>query len=146
MTQGQHQARPTDAHAEACLARVRAIALSFPQAAERLSHGAPTFYTRKVFAVFGGALKGDHHTPVARNALLFLPDESEREALVQEERFFVPAYYGPAGWLGLSFHGVGDRAADDVDWEEVAELMEMSYRLTAPVTLVRELDASGRSG
>lgn len=140
MTQGQDQARSADAGA--CLARVRAIALSFPQAAEKLSHGAPTFYTRKVFAVFGGSLKGDHYAPVARNALLFLPDESEREAVVQDERFFVPAYYGPTGWLGLSFHRVG--GLDRVDWGEVAELVEMSYRLTAPATLVRELD--GRDG
>ena len=100
MTQGQHPPRP--AHAEACLTRVRAIALSFPQAMEKLSHGASTFYTHKVFAVFGGSLKGDHYAPLARNALLFLPDGAERETLVQEGRFFVPAYYGPAGWPSWS--------------------------------------------
>lgn len=121
------------------LARVREIALSFPGAAERLSHGRPNFFTRKVFAVFGGALKGDHYAPLARHSLLFLPDSSEREALGQDERFFVPAYYGPLGWLGLSFHVVG--GVDQVDWDEVAELVEMSYRLTAPVTLVRALDS-----
>lgn len=131
--------RDVDADAEKCLGRVRTICLTFPGAAEKVSHGAPTFYTRKVFAVLGGSLKGDHYAPVARNALLFLPDQSEREALVQDDRFFVPAYLGPAGWLGLSFHRVGD--VDRVDWDEVAELVEMSYRLTAPATLVRELDA-----
>lgn len=121
------------------LARVREICLSLPGAAEKLSHGRPNFFTRKVFAVFGGSLKGDHYAPAARHSLLFLPDASEREALVQDERFFVPAYYGPSGWLGLSFHLVGD--VGRVDWDEVAELVEMSYRLTAPVTLVRELDS-----
>lgn len=127
------------------LVRLRAICLSFPGAAEKLSHGRPNFYTRKVFAVFGGSLKGDHYSPVARHSLLFLPDASEREALVQDEtRFFVPAYYGPSGWLGLSFHLVG--GFDRVDWVEVAELVEMSYRLTAPVTLVRELDAKSAPG
>ncbi|QFG69979.1 MmcQ/YjbR family DNA-binding protein [Ornithinimicrobium pratense] len=145
MTEG---ATPTwsadaDAHAQKCLRRVRGICLPFPGAAEKVSHGSPTFYTRKVFAVFGGSLKGDHDAPVARNALLFLPDESEREALVQDDCFFVPAYLGPAGWLGLSFHRVGD--VDRVDWDEVAELVEMSYRLTAPVTLIRELDGQAGS-
>lgn len=123
------------------LTRVRRVCLALPGADEKLSHGAPSFFTRKVFAVFGGALKGDHYAPLARHSLLFLPDASGREALVQDGRFFVPAYYGPAGWLGLSFHGV---PVDAVDWVEVAELVEMSYRLTAPATLVRELDA--RSG
>lgn len=128
---------PDDPH----LARVREVCLALPGADEKLSHGAPSFFTRKVFAVFGGALKGDHYAPVARHSLLLLPDSSEREALVRDGRFFVPAYYGPSGWLGLTFHGV---PVDEVDWGEVTELVEMSYRLTAPPTLVRELDA--RSG
>lgn len=127
----------TDPH----LARVREICLALPGAEEKRSHGSPTFFTRKVFAVFGGSLKGDHYSPVARNALLFLPDASEREALIEDERCFVPAYVGPSGWLGLSFHVIG--GVEQVDWEEVGELIEMSYRLTAPVSLVRELDERG---
>ena len=89
------------------LARVREICLAFPGADEKISHGRPNFFTRKVFATFGGSLKGDHYSPIARNALLFLPDASEREALLERESFFVPAYFGPSGWLGLSFHLVG---------------------------------------
>lgn len=137
-----HPARVADDHPH--LVEVRRIALALPGAQEKRSHGAPTFFTRKTFAVFGGSLKGDHYAPVARNALLFLPDASEREALVQDERFFVPAYVGPSGWLGLSFHLGG--GVEEVDWQEVAELVEMSYRLTAPVTLVRELDARPDGG
>lgn len=121
------------------LVRVRELCLSLPGAAERRSHGRPNFFTRKVFAIFGGSLKGDHYAPVARHSLLFLPDACEREALVGDDRFFVPAYVGASGWLGLSFHLIG--GVDEVDWVEVAELVEMSYRLTAPSTLVRELDA-----
>ena len=44
-----------------------------------------------------------------------------------------------SGWLGLSFHVVG--RVDRVDWDEVAELVDASYRLTAPAGLVEELDA-----
>jgi hypothetical protein len=125
--------------ADPVLARVREICLALPGADEKVSHGRPNFFTRKVFAVYGGSLKGDHYAPVAREALLFLPDASDREALLDDERFFVPAYYGPAGWLGLSFHVIG--SFERIDWSEVAELVDASYRLTAPKTLVRELDS-----
>ncbi|HZK05324.1 MAG TPA: hypothetical protein VFC82_05670 [Actinomycetaceae bacterium] len=48
-------------------------------------------------------------------ACQFLPDASEREALVQDEsRYFVPAYRGVRGWLGLSFHLIGE--VNRVDW------------------------------
>ncbi|USQ80013.1 MmcQ/YjbR family DNA-binding protein [Ornithinimicrobium faecis] len=136
MSEDPHPSKVDDADPH--LARVRALCLALPDAAEKRSHGSPTFFTRKVFATFGGSRKGDHYSPIARHALLFLPDASEREALVEDERFFVPAYVGPSGWLGLSFHLVG--GVDQVDWEEVGELIEMSYRLTAPASLVRELD------
>lgn len=126
--------RTSDGHLE----RVRSICLALPGAAEKVAHGRPNFFTTKVFAVFGGSLKGDHLAPVARRALLFLPDAAEREALVTDERFFVPAYVGPSGWLGLTFH---DHDVAEVDWGEVAELVDMSYRNTAPARLVRELDA-----
>jgi hypothetical protein len=121
------------------LARVREICLALPGAAEKESHGRPNFFTRKVFAIYGGSLKGDHFAPLARKALLFLPDAAEREALLEDVRFFVPAYVGTTGWLGLTFHGLA--GADDVDWSEVAELVDASYRLTASKTLVRELDS-----
>lgn len=122
------------------LSRVREICLALPGAQEKESHGRPTFFTTKVFATYGGSLRGDHYAPVARLSLLFLPDASEREALVDDGRFFVPAYVGPSGWLGLSFHGT---LPSDVDWQEVAELVEMSYRLTAPARWVKELDRRG---
>ena len=57
-------------------------------------------------------------------------------ALAQDSRFFTPAYWGPFGWLGLDLSG-------NVDWEEVTELVEESYRNTAPKKLVAELEASG---
>ena len=44
-----------------------------------------------------------------------------------------PPIYGPYGWIGLNF-----RAAE-VDWDEVADLVEESYRNTAPARLVRLL-------
>ncbi len=116
------------------LAQVRAICLAFPEAAERISHGHPNFFTKKVFAVFGGIVKGDHAADTFSQSMLFLPDPPEREALLGDERFFVPAYYGPSGWLGVNLRL-------DPDWTEVAELADMSYRNTAAKRLIALLDA-----
>ena len=56
----------------------------------------------------------------------------------QTTRFFEPAYLGPYGWLGLDLARAGSVAR--VAWDEVAELVDASYRLTAPARLVRLLD------
>jgi phosphoribosylglycinamide formyltransferase-1 len=45
------------------------------------------------------------------------------------EKFYMPAYIGSRGWVGLRLdHG-------SIDWEEVTELIKGSYLLTAPKTL-----------
>ena len=122
------------------LHRLRRIALALPGAEEKVSHGRPTFFTRKVFAIFGGVVKGDHHSSMLARSVLFLPAADEREALLADGRFVVPAYEGAYGWLCLPLDGAGVNGPD-TDWVEVAELVEDSFRATAPVTLVRALDA-----
>lgn len=115
------------------LARLRDIALRLPDAAEKVSHGHPAFFTTKVFAYYGGSEKiGDGWTR-HESALLVLTDASERPALVDDPRCFVPMYLGPSGWIGLDLDG-------STDWVEVAELVESSYRLTAGVRRVQRLD------
>jgi predicted DNA-binding protein (MmcQ/YjbR family) len=49
------------------------------------------------------------------------------------ERFFVPPYVGPSGWVGVYLDGAPD-------WEELAELLRDAYRLAAPKRLTRLLD------
>ncbi|MBM6400081.1 MmcQ/YjbR family DNA-binding protein [Phycicoccus sonneratiae] len=127
-----HPARFDDA--DPLLARVRDLALALPGADEKVSHGRPTFFTRKVFAIFGGVVKGDHGSDALRQALVFLPDADERPALLEDPRMVVPGYEGAYGWLALDLRG-------DTDWTEVAELVESSFRATAPARLVAELDA-----
>ena len=117
--------------ADPILGRVREIALALPDATEVVAHGRPTFRCGKMFANYGGGLKGGKVR--YDQSILFIPDESEKPALEEDPRFFVPAYYGPYGWIGLNF-----RAAE-VDWQEVADLVEQSYRNTAPVRLVKQL-------
>lgn len=118
------------------LTRLREICLSLPDAAEKVSHGRPNWYTTKVFASFGGSLKGDHQGALLDRALIFLPDPEDALALDYDPRIHVPAYVGLHGWRALPLDGPGV-----VDWDEVAELVEASYRQLAGVRRVARLDA-----
>ncbi|MEO3757151.1 MmcQ/YjbR family DNA-binding protein [Mycobacterium sp. B14F4] len=131
------------------LGRVREIALAFPQAYEKVSHGRPAFFVTKMFVMYGGSVR-----PPAKGDYLQYPqsivvkvDASDRAALAKDPRFFFPAYLGPSGWLGLDLGArrTGDRDVDrdvdwDVDWDEVGELVDASFRLTAPKKLISQLD------
>ena len=118
------------------LAKVREIALRFPQADEKTSHGRPAFYTKKVFAYYGGAVRrGDGDWVQHPRSIMVLLDTDERAALLAEPRTFAPAYYGPSGWIGLDL-------SLDSDFAEVAELLDSSFRNTAAAHLVAELDAA----
>jgi hypothetical protein len=117
------------------LARVRELASALPGAAEKVSHGRPAFFTTKVFAYYGGSLKVDGAWVEHPHAVIIQPDPADRRALVDDDRVFVPAYLGPSGWLGVDVDGAG------LDWTEIAELIDASFRLTAPSRLVAELDA-----
>ena len=61
------------------------------------------------------------------------PGESARLAEEHPERFFVPAYLGSRGWVGLRL--------DDPkpDWDEVERLVVEAYRLVAPKRLQAQL-------
>ena len=121
------------------LARLRDVALGLPGADAKVSHGRPAFFTTKVFAYYGGSQRIEGEWVAHDCAVLVQPDPAERLALLDDPRVWVPAYLGPAGWLGLDLPP--DPAA--VDWVEVGELLDASYRLTAPARLVRELEAGG---
>lgn len=116
------------------LTELRGIALGFPEAFEKISHGRPVFCAPKMFAVYGSSAKPDGVMVPYPHALLVKVDESERHALERDRRFFYPMYLGPSGWLGLDF------AAAPVDWDEVGELVDASFRLTAAPRLIRLLD------
>lgn len=115
------------------LSRVRHLTLCMPGAAEKISHGRPAFYTVKVFAYYGGSVKVDGVYVQHPQSIMVLPDRDELAALVEDPRCYVPAYLGAYGWVGFD---IGDR-----DWAEVAELIDASYRNTAPRRRVAELDA-----
>jgi hypothetical protein len=53
----------------------------------------------------------------------------------EPKRFYLPAYIGPRGWFGLRL----DRKA--IDWAEVRNLVQLSYCLVAPKTLVKVVES-----
>ncbi|MCW2653920.1 MAG: Phosphoribosylglycinamide formyltransferase [Mycobacterium sp.] len=119
------------------LAELRRIALGFPAAFEKVSWGRPVFCAPKIFAMYGGNARTDTPGEMAAfpYSMLVKVEEADRDALEQDSRFFYPAYMGPHGWLGLDF------TAGSVDWDEVRELVDASYRLVAPRRLIKQLDA-----
>ena len=116
------------------LARVRAIALGLPEAQEKVSHGRPAFFTTKVFAYYGGALKVDGTWVQHAQSVVLQAPPDERAALRERANCYVPGYLGPSGWTGLDL-------TEDTDWQELVELIEIAYRETAPKRLVRALDS-----
>ena len=122
------------------LARVRQVCLAFPDATEKVAHGRPTFRSQKVFVVYGGGTKGSASTRQQYDhSLLLLPDAGERPALEEDPHYFLPAYYGPYGWIGWNLTCDG-AAPDEVDWGEVFELVHASYRGLSSPDQVRRLD------
>jgi hypothetical protein len=111
-----------------CLADLRKLCHALPESVEVEAWGRPTFRAgKKMFAVFSG---DDHHP----YALIFRPELAERPALLQDARFYVPPSFGPLGWLAL------DLSAAPVDWREVTELVETSYRQVALNRMLKALD------
>lgn len=120
--------------ADPLLARVRELALALPDAAEKISHGHPAFFTTKIFAYYGGSVKVDGVYRQHEQSLIVLLDTDERAALLAEERCYVPAYLGAYGWIGVDL-------TTGTDWAEIHELLEASYRRTAGPRRVAALDA-----
>lgn len=121
-----------DEAAEHALRQLRRICLALPEVTERLSHGSPTFFVRGKRTLV--SLLDDHHGD-GRLALWCPAPVGVQATLVEAEphRFFRPPYVGGRGWLGV-------RLDVELDWDEIARIVEDSYRLVAPRALVRQLD------
>jgi hypothetical protein len=117
---------------DAALRKVRGICEALPEVQERPSHGAPTFFFRgkKSFVMF----HDDHHGD-GRLAIWCRAAPGVQAQLVDEEpdRFFVPPYVGPSGWVGV-------RLDWDVDWAEIASIVRDAFVLVAPAKVVDALD------
>jgi hypothetical protein len=109
--------------------RLRRICIALPEAEEIETWGHPTFRVRKKIFV-GCGVAEDGYAQMTCKA-----PPGEQRALVASDptRFFVPAYVGSRGWVGV-------RLAGTIDWVEIEELVEESYRMTAPKRLGALLD------
>ena len=113
------------------LVRLRKLYLALPEAHEVEAWSEPTFRVRnKMFAMFAG--KGNHHG-AGRTAVWCKATRNNQSLMVSAhpERFFVPAYVGPNGWVGVWLDG-------NTDWKELAEILSDGYRLVAPKKLLMQ--------
>ena len=115
------------------LERLRAICLALTEAREAEAWGAPTFRVRdRLFAMYADA--GNHHG-AGREAVWCKASPANQDLLVRAlpERYFVPPYVGPSGWVGVYLDA-------RPDWDAVTELVTDGYRMLAPKRLLAELE------
>jgi predicted DNA-binding protein (MmcQ/YjbR family) len=114
------------------LARLTRICLALPECQRRVRGDHTDFRVRgKVFAYYLNSHHGDGIVSVCCKASL---GENVDRVRRDPERFYLPAYIGPRGWFGLRL----DREA--IDWLEVQNVVELSYRIAAPKSLTTILD------
>jgi predicted DNA-binding protein (MmcQ/YjbR family) len=115
------------------VAKLRAICLALPEAVEKTSHGAPTWFAGKgkVFAMLD-----DHHHGAPHLSVWLPAGLGAQEGLIASdpERYFRPPYVGPSGWVGVVLD-------TKPDWAVVGWLVEQAYRLVAKKRLAALLPA-----
>jgi len=123
---------------ERLLDGVRRIAMSLPDVAERFSRGAPYFYVRR------RALCYFHDAEFGSDGRTTLwcpspPGVADEVVAAEPTRFFHPTPSASgvfSTWLGMYL----DSTDDELDWTEIAAVIEDAYRLVAPRHLVAQLD------
>jgi hypothetical protein len=113
------------------IAAVRKLALTFPDASERPSHGTPAWFVgKKQFATLV-----DNHHGDGEFALWLAAPEGAQEMLIDSEpaHFYRPAYVGHLGWIAVRI--------DKAPWETIASVIESAYRTRASKKQIAALDA-----
>jgi hypothetical protein len=106
------------------LRRVRRICTALPGTTEKLSHGAPTFFVKKVYAMFVNNHHQDGHVAV------WLPAPPGLQPMLinsEPRKYFKPPYVGVRGWIGVELDAVSD--------EELSAHILEAWRLIAPKKL-----------
>lgn len=108
--------------------QLRRICLAYPAASERETWGHPNFRVKeKMFVIVGRT--DDGQTTVTMKA----PPGEQELLLATGHPFFMPPYVGSKGWIGVHLDG-------ETDWDEIAELIDDSYRTVAPKSLATRVD------
>jgi hypothetical protein len=110
--------------------QLRGICLALPEATEGGGVGNPTFRVRdKIFAM--------QHPAQDRPSMWCKAPRGFQAMIVESDpdHFFVPPYVGKSGWIGVWLDL-------ELDWDHIAELVDESYRMTAPKRLLKLLPSS----
>ncbi len=108
--------------------KLRKICLALPDVVEKEAWGEPTFRVRgRMFAMYD-----NNHHDAGRIAVWCKAPLGFQSMIVVEapERFFVPPYVGVNGWVGV-------RLDLDVDWKEIAGVVQQGYRMAVEKPPVR---------
>jgi len=119
--------------------QVDVLARKLPEVGRKTSHGSPGWSvggekSGKLFAIIA-----DHHHGEEAVGLLVKasgPDEMTGLIEAQPDVYYWPKYYGASGWLGLKLN------RRDVDWDQVGEWLERSWRAAAPPRLTKLMRAA----
>lgn len=132
----EYAARPFDAGW--IESQVDALAGQLPEVGRKTSHGSPGWSVGgekgKLFAIIA-----DHHHGEEAVGLLVKasgPDEMTGLIEAQPDIYYWPKYYGATGWLGIKLN------RRDVDWDQVREWLERSWRACAPPRLTKLMRAA----
>lgn len=114
------------------LKRLSAICLALPETARERHASHATFRVRsRIFAYY----LHDHHGDGIVAVGCRTAGENNDWVLADPSRFYLPAYIGPRGWVGLRLD------VPPVDWRRVTEFVVESYRLAAPKRLATQVVA-----
>jgi len=109
------------------LARLTNLCLSLPEAERTIFGRHARFIVRKKTFVY---YLDDHHGDgIVAACFKVAPGANADFARAEPERYYLPAYIGPRGWVALRLD-VGT-----IDWDEVSGLVADSYRRNAPKRL-----------
>ena len=103
--------------------------MGLPEAREVEAWGAPTFRVKTIFAMYShDDTKEKTDGPSAW--IKALPTNQRFLIDAAPERFFVPPYVGPKGWVGARLNN------DLVDWGEVKGLLWDAWQMSVPKKLL----------
>src|SRR5262249_38150177 len=114
--------RRRDAKAANPVERLRSICLALPDTTEKVAWGEPTWRVRgRLFAQLA-----DHHHGAGGLAVGLPAGLGVQELLVKSDpdRFFVPPYVGPRGWVGVRIDG-------RPNWKTVGTLVSDAHAYAA---------------
>lgn len=122
--------------ASRALTRLRKLCLALPEAREVEAWGEPTFRVKTIFAMYAGP---SNHHGAGRESVWVKANKTNQALMLAAapDRFFVPPYVGPFGWIGIYLDSA------KTDWDELAELLRDAWRMSVPKKLLAAHDAAG---